>query len=58
VVLVSILDAAHLTRIPAGTIRRWVSKGHIPRYGPKPCKVNMLDIEDQATRRKELRQPA
>jgi hypothetical protein len=50
VVLISILDAAHITGIPAGTIRRWVAERRIGRYGPKPCKVNMLDVEDLAAR--------
>jgi hypothetical protein len=48
VVLVSIIDAAYFTKIPAGTIRRWVSKERITRYGDKPCKVDMLEVEKRA----------
>jgi hypothetical protein len=54
-ILVSIIDAAYFTQIPAGTIRRWVAERRITSYGHKPRKVDMLEVEklDAARRDRE-----
>jgi hypothetical protein len=53
VILVSIIDAAYFTHIPAGTIRRWVAEHKITSHGPKPCKVDMLEIERLDAKRRD-----
>lgn len=51
-ILVSISDAAYFTHIPASTIRRWLAYDQITGYGNKPWKVDMLEVEKEATRRR------
>lgn len=49
-VLMSIMDAARVTRVPAGTIRRWLSSGRLLRYGDrKPWWVDVVEIDTLKT---------
>jgi hypothetical protein len=57
-ILVSIIDAAYFTQIPVSTIRRWAYKNRITRYGPKPCKVDMLEVEKYAAKCRDAEREA
>lgn len=47
-------DAAKITGVPAGTIRRWLTEGRICRYGEaKPWRV---DLDEVASLRVQLAQ--
>lgn len=52
--LCSIPDAAKISGVPAGTIRRWLSEGRLAKYGyHKPFHVDLRIVErlrDTSTR--------
>jgi excisionase family DNA binding protein len=54
-------DAARITGVPSGTIRRWLAEGRLTRYGDhKPYRVDYDEIMelrkllDRSSRRGEL----
>ena len=43
----TIRDAARLTHVPAGTIRRWLAEGRLRRFGEhKPFRVHVKEVAD------------
>lgn len=47
----TIREAARLSGVPAGTLRRWLSEGRLTRVGErKPFRVDLREVEQVATR--------
>lgn len=44
-ILLGIADTAHIYRVPAGTLRRWLSEGRLTRHGHHPVKVDLAEVE-------------
>jgi len=46
-VIYTIAEAARLSEVPAGTIRRWLSEGRLRRFGEaKPYRVHLGEVSD------------
>ena len=45
-ILGTIEEVSSLYGVPASTIRRWVSNGKVARYGARPTRIDLNDVDD------------